>query len=86
MELLELPVNTKVLVTEDGKLWLRRYLHHTERSLINPNQILAVVFPMGCDEWTFKNYKGSGMNPRLTVWTKWVVYTEGMQMEGLNNA
>ena len=65
-----LPVNTKVMVSEDGKLWLRRYLHHLQHSIIS-DTLHAVVFPMGCDEWTYKNFKGSGMNPRLTVWQIW---------------
>lgn len=70
-QLLNLPIDTKVMVTEDGKTWIRRYLHHTEPSLSIPGQINAIVFPMGCDSWTAKNFKGNGMNPRLTTWTKW---------------
>lgn len=70
-ELLSLSLDTKVMVSEDGKMWLRRYLHHTERSMVDRDQINAAVFPMGCDSWTFKNFYGNGMNPRLTVWAKW---------------
>ena len=70
-ELLSLPINTRVMVSENGEVWIRRYLHHTQRSYNDKGQINAVVFPMGCDSWTFKNLDGNGMNPRLTVWTKW---------------
>lgn len=70
-EQLRLPKDTKVLVSEDGQLWLRRYLCYCERSLVNSDQICAVVYPMGCDSWTNENFSGNGMNPRLTVWTKW---------------
>ena len=76
-DLLTLPLDTKVMVSEDGKMWLRRYLHHTERSLINKDQINASVFPMGCDSWTYKNLTGRGMSARLTVWTKWRLPLEG---------
>lgn len=65
-----LPTDTKVMVSEDGKVWLRRYLYQLQPSLL-PGQVNACVFPMGCDSWTFKNFDGNGMNPRLTVWTKW---------------
>ena len=71
MNLLALSLDTRVMVSEDGQVWLRRYLHHTERSLVDSSHINAVVFPMGCDSWTWKNFKGGGMNPRLTTWTKW---------------
>ena len=71
MNPLALPLDTRVMVSEDGQVWLRRYLHHTERSLSDPSQINAYVFPMGCDSWTWKNFEGRGMNPRITVWTKW---------------
>ena len=76
-KLLSLPTDTKVMVSEDGVLWLRRYLHHTERSMVDRSQINATVFPMGCDSWTFKNFDGKGMNPRLTVWAKWRLAEEG---------
>ena len=72
-----LPPDTRIMVSDDGKLWLRRYLHSTEPSLNDPQQINAIVFPMGCDSWTFKNLKGSGMNPRLTVWKIWRLAKEG---------
>ena len=70
-ELLALPKDTRVWVSEDGQTWIRRYLSHTERSIANPDQINAITYPMGCDSWTAANFKGSGMNPRLTVWVKW---------------
>lgn len=76
-QLLNLPINTKVMVSEDGKTWIRRYLHHTEPSLSTPSQINAIVFPMGCDSWTYQNFKGNGMNPRLTTWTIWRLAEEG---------
>ena len=71
-----LPIDTKIMVSDDGKTWIRRYLHHLEKSLSIENQINAVVFPMGCDSWTHKNYQGNGMNPRLTTWTIWRLATE----------
>ena len=64
-------IDTRIMVSDDGKLWLRRYLHHTEPSLTDPNQINAYVFPMGCDSWTYQNLTGRGMSARLTVWAKW---------------
>jgi len=76
-ELLSLPLDTRVMVTEDEKVWLRRYLHHTQRSLNDKDQINAVVFPMGCDSWTYKNLTGRGMSARLTTWTKWRLPVEG---------
>ena len=77
MSLISLPVDTRVMVSEDGKVWLRRYLHHIERSLIDPSKFNAHVFPMGCDSWTWKNFKSNGMNPRITVWTLWRLAEEG---------
>lgn len=70
-EMLSLPQDTRVWVSDDGNTWLRRYLSHCERSLADPSKIHAVVYPMGCDSWTAQNFKGNGMNPRLTVWTNW---------------
>ena len=77
MNLLSLPIDTKVMVSEDGKVWLRRYLHHIERSLVDSSKFNAHVFPMGCDSWTWKNFNGNGMNPRITVWTLWRLAEEG---------
>lgn len=74
MNLLNLPQDTRVLVTDDGKLWLRRYLHHVEPSLSIPDQLNAVVYPMGCDSWSNENFNYPGMYPRLTVWTQWKVW------------
>jgi hypothetical protein len=73
--LTNLPKNTRILVSDDGKLWLRRYLHHTEPSLSNPDQVNAIVYPMGCDSWSYENFNKPGMCPRLTVWTQWKVWT-----------
>lgn len=70
-ELLNLPKDTRVWVSDDGTTWLRRYLDHCERSLVDSNKIYAVVYPMGCDSWTAQNYKGNGMDPRLTAWLLW---------------
>lgn len=69
-----LPTDTRILVSEDGQLWLRRYLHHTEPSLSIPGQINAVVFPMGVDSWSYENFNKPGMMPRLTVWTQWKLW------------
>ena len=77
MSLLFLPIDTRVMVSEDGKTWVRRYLHHIECSLTDSSKFNAYVFPMGCDSWTWKNFNGNGMNPRITVWTKWRLAEEG---------
>ena len=76
MSLNNLPKDTRILVSDDGKLWLRRYLHHTEPSLSVQGQINAVVFPMGVDSWAYENFNKPGMCPRLTVWTQWKVWEE----------
>lgn len=76
-ELLNLPKDTRVWVSDDGKLWLRRYLDHCERSIVDKDVICAVVYPMGCDSWTAQNYKGKGMDPRMTTWILWRLDEEG---------
>lgn len=76
MNLLNLPIDTKILVSDDGQFWMRRYLHHTEKSLSISGQINAMVFPMGCDSWSYENFNKPGMYPRLTVWTQWKLWEE----------
>lgn len=76
-ELLLFPIDTKVMVSEDGKLWLRRYLHHFASSMSGNGKLNAITFPVGCDSWTSKDLTQNGMSPRMTVWTLWRFPEEG---------
>jgi len=51
----ELKVDTPLMVSEDGKYWLRRYFSHADKSLIE-DKWNVFCFPMGCTSWSIKNF------------------------------
>lgn len=75
MDARTLVVDTPLMVSEDGKFWLRRYFSHASMSLIK-SEYNVFTFPMGCTSWSAKNFKGNGMNPRCSYWPYWRIPNE----------